>query len=145
MGNITLVPGYMAVEGTEFRYLGEAPECSECPVRTVCHGLDAGKIYRVVNPRTKEHECKVHIGGKVVAVQYEEAPLRIAVPKKKAVEGAIITLDQSVCDIRWCDFANLCSREYIPSGKKARIVEVHDRIACLKDEILIDVTVELEK
>lgn len=135
----------MAVKGIEFRYTGEAPECMDCPVKTVCHGLEKGKMYKVVDPRKKEHDCRVHQDGKVVAVQFEEAPLRIAVPKKMAVEGAIITLDQAACDIRWCENADLCSREYIPLGKKAKIIVVDNRVVCQKGEVLIGVTVELEK
>jgi len=144
MVRITLYPSSTASVGREFTYAGEAPECASCKVRAICHDLKPGHAYRIVALREKEHECAVHDGGKVKVVEYEELPLEIALPVRKAIEGAIITLEGSECSARWCIWAKLCRASYLPKGSKAKVVALGEELECHIGQKLIRARIQLE-
>ncbi|MDG6224294.1 MAG: UPF0179 family protein [Candidatus Thermoplasmatota archaeon] len=144
MARITLYRSAAAREGTTFTYIGQAPECAECKVRAICHSLEEGHVYRITALRDKEHDCAVHEGDKVRVVEYEEMPLEIAVPVKKAMEGAIITLDGSECTWAWCASHGYCRRTALPEGARVRILSLGEDLECAKGAKLKRAVVEIE-
>lgn len=144
MARITLFRSSTAKEGTTFTYIGQAPECAECKVRTICHDLKRNHMYRITALRDKEHDCTVHDGDKVRVVEYEEMPLEIAVPVKKAMEGAIITLEGGECAWVWCASHRYCRRAALPEGAKVRILSLGEDLQCANGTKLKRAVVEIE-
>jgi uncharacterized protein (UPF0179 family) len=130
MVRITLYPSTLSIPGREFIYIGEAPECAECKVRVICHDLRPGHRYRIVALREKEHDCAVHDGDKVRVVEYEELPLEIALPLRKAIEGAIVSIDDTECGSRWCEFNRFCRRISLPIGTRVKIISLGPDMEC---------------
>jgi hypothetical protein len=130
MVRITLYPSTLVSPGREFIYIGEAPECADCKVRKICHDLKPGYRYRITALREKEHDCVVHDGGKVRVVEHEEMPLEIALSQRKAIEGAIVSIDEAECDARWCEGFHLCRRSALKVGTRVRIVSLGPDIEC---------------
>jgi uncharacterized protein (UPF0179 family) len=141
MGKITLVSSNSAKVGYTFTYLGQPPECKDCPIRGICHNLIPGRRYRVIAVREKQHECEVHSAGKVSVVEYEEIPQSIAISRKSAVEGAVITLDGTECPAKWCGNLRFCSQKLYEKGQKVKILEVNEKLECPRGRELMLVTV----
>jgi uncharacterized protein (UPF0179 family) len=144
MVKITLYPSRLSFVGREFTYIGEAPECSECKIRANCHDLKSGHRYRIVALREKEHDCAVHEGDKVRVVEYEELPLEIALPQRKAIEGAIISIEETECDARWCEFNRFCRRVSLPIGTRVRIISLGQDVECPAGTKMKRAIVEIE-
>jgi uncharacterized protein (UPF0179 family) len=119
-----------------------APECEPCELRTICHGLVRGRTYRVISVRDKDHPCAVHLDDKAVVVEIVEESVEASVPARKALEGAIVTLEGSECPVKWCSNHHLCTRTYLQQGEKVLIVTVADELECPLGLKLRKVTVE---
>ncbi len=114
MSGITLIGEHIASVGTQFVFNGGAPECRECKLKIACLNLEPGQHYRVVEVRPKHHdECVIHEQG-VRIVRVEEIRSRIAVRRRQAFEGSIITTDERRCHIKSCPNYRLC----FPLGAK---------------------------
>ncbi len=112
MSNITLIGEHLAREGTDFIFNGAAAECRECRLKVACLNLTPGQHYTVVEVRPKHHdECFIHEGG-VRIVRVEEKSHLIAVRRRQAVVGSIISPDQRKCNFVRCPNYRLC----FPSG-----------------------------
>ncbi|NPA74962.1 MAG: UPF0179 family protein [Euryarchaeota archaeon] len=126
---ITLVGKELAKEGLEFQYVGPLMECRACKLKNVCFNLDEGKWYRVVKVRDKEHECKVHEGGKVVTVEVEEIPVPLLLDVKTVVEGEVIEYHRMNCHGE-CDDPTLCRPIGLRDGTKIKIVKIEGKVKC---------------
>ncbi|MFW3145919.1 MAG: UPF0179 family protein [Thermoplasmatota archaeon] len=142
MGKVTLVGRSLAREGAVFLYAGQADECSNCRLKDICQNLQEGKRYRIVKVREKDHDCPVHEDGKVSAVEVEEAPLEVSIPERKALEGAVVALEEE-CPLRWCHNHRYCRRDLFPKGQKVALVEVYELLECPRDLKLKRSLVEL--
>lgn len=92
MAKVTLVGKLNAKEGEEFVFEGVEGQCDSCSLRRTCGVLDEGRRYRVVALRNgRIQKCPLHEGG-VNAVEVEETAVEVAVPSKKAVEGAKVSV-----------------------------------------------------
>jgi uncharacterized protein (UPF0179 family) len=145
MGRITLYPSITAAPGVVFVYLGEAPECIDCKVRAICHGLKQGHRYRIVKDREKEHPCQVHEGDKVKVVEYEELPMEIAIPGRKAIEGAIISIEDDICPVGICPAHLLNRRARITSGTKVKVISLLEEIDCPGGKKMKRAIIEIER
>lgn len=129
---ITLIGKDLAKEGLEFQYLGPLLECRSCKLKNVCFNLDEGKWYRITKIRDKEHDCKVHDGGKAVTVEVEEIPVPLAVEVRNVVEGESITFKPINCKEYGCEFYDLCHPLGLREGTKVKITKVEGEIDCPK-------------
>ncbi|HHE75586.1 MAG TPA: UPF0179 family protein [Candidatus Aciduliprofundum boonei] len=127
---ITLIGQSLAKEGFEFQYRGPLLECRSCKLKNVCFNLDEGKWYRITKVRDKEHECKIHEGGKVVTVEVEEIPVPIAISTKNVVEGETIAYKPINCKEYACEYYHFCHPLGLRDGFKIKIVKVVDNIEC---------------
>ncbi|MBX8636863.1 MAG: UPF0179 family protein [Thermoplasmata archaeon] len=108
MPGITLIGEHIAKEGMNFIFNGGAPECRECKLKVACLNLEPGQHYTVVEVRPKHHdECVVHEDG-VRIVRVEEKSHFIAVRRRQAVVGSIISPDQRKCDFVRCPNYRFC-------------------------------------
>ena len=108
MSGITLIGEHIAKEGTGFIFNGGVAECRECKLKVACLNLEPGQHYTVVEVRPKHHdECVVHEGG-VRVVRVEEKYHSIAVRRRQAVVGSIISPDQRTCNFLRCPNYRLC-------------------------------------
>ena len=140
-GLITLIGKDLAKEGLEFQYLGPLPECKDCRLKNVCFNLDEGKWYRVVKVRDKEHDCRVHNGGKVVTVEVEELPVPIALNLKTIVEGETVEYHRIPCRDYSCEYYELCHPIGLREGTKIKILKIEGKIECQKNKDLTKVLV----
>lgn len=145
MGKVSLIGRSLAVEGQVFTYTGPAPECGECKLNTICQSLTVGKRYRVLKKRDREHDCPIHDQDRVVAVEVEELPLEISIPDRKALESAVVTIEDKGCDRRWCENNRICRIEYVPKGTKIFLISVHEQLRCPKGLKLRRVIAEIRK
>jgi uncharacterized protein len=132
MGKVSLIGKTLAKEGTVFTYIGRTPECEPCKLVKICQGLEVGKRYKISKVRAKEHKCPIHDLETVVAVEVEEMPLEVSIPSRKALESAIVSLDEESCPIKWCQNQKLCKRDMVSKGAKVAIISVHEELECPK-------------
>lgn len=132
MGKVTLIGKSLALEGQVFTYIGTVPECGDCKLSGTCQNLSPGRRYRIDKVRDKEHDCPIYEDGKVVAVEVSDLPMEISVPGRKALESAIVTMEDEGCKWRWCENNRLCRMEYVPKGTKVLLVSVHEQLQCPK-------------
>ena len=128
--DVTLVPVEFAKEGVEFQYLGPSQECRECKLKNVCLRLEEGKWYRVVGIRGNEHECKIHNNGKVVSVEVEEIPAKIALPRKIAIEGSTVQYSPVKCRNKGCIYYEYCRPYKLRGETKIKIEKLLGEIDC---------------
>ena len=121
---ITLVPQYLAKEGSEFFFIGPLKECGTCNLKNVCYNLKPNKKYKVVKSREKEHKCFIHPNNKVITVEVEEMHRQVMVPRKYAKEGAIISYKRVECDNIKCPFSSICIFNSVPEDAKLKILTV---------------------
>jgi len=108
MPGITLIGEHIAKEGNEFVFNGPAPECRECKLKVACLNLEPGQHYKIVEVRPKHHDdCFIHEGG-VRVVRVEEIPQKIAVRRKQAIEGSVITPEERKCNFVGCPNYRYC-------------------------------------
>lgn len=144
MGKVSLIGKSLAKEGMVFIYIGQTPECEPCKLGKICQDLEIGKRYKISKVREKEHKCPIHDLETVVAVEVEEMSIEITMPLKKAMEAAVVTLDDESCPIRWCSNNYLCRRELFPKGTKVALISVHEELECLKGLKLKRTVVEIK-
>lgn len=120
---ITLIGEHIARVGTQFVFNGGAPECRECKLKIACLNLEPGQHYKVVEVRPKHHdECLIHEEG-VRIVRVEETTHQIAVRRRQALEGSLISPDERRCDYIGCPNYRLC----FPLGaKKSKYKVIRD-------------------
>jgi len=142
MSKVTLVGKLLAKTGNLFLYAGPAEECKECKLFKLCHSLKEGWTYRIVKVRKVSHRCPVHFDG-VSVVEVEELPLELAIPRKEAIEGAIITVKgrkcrkfSPGCAERW-----ECNNPYLKKSK-VKILKVLGPVDCGTGEDLVKVVLE---
>ena len=138
---ITLIGKELAQEGLEFQYLGPLLECRNCKLKNVCFNLDEGKWYRITAVRDKEHDCKVHEGGKVVTVEVEELPVPLALNAKGVVEGETVTFKPANCKEYDCEYYELCHPLGLREGTKIKVEKIVEDIKCPKNKNLKKVLV----
>ncbi len=129
MPGITLIGEHLAKEGTQFVFNGPSPECRDCKLKVACLNLEPGQHYRVVEVRPKHHDdCAIHQDG-VRVVKVEECVNRIAVRRRQAVEGSIISPDRRECSVLGCPNYRLC----FPLGvqkQKYKVLSVGNPVEC---------------
>ncbi len=139
MALITLLGKSGAVEGKEFFFVGPLTECKDCRLKGVCFNLEPGSKYRVVNTRAQEHECHEYDGDSVVAVEVEKIPTQAAVSKKMAIEGSVITYQESKCENLGCPNYFLCHAVGKKEGMKYSITTVRGDLECPIGEKMVSV------
>jgi len=126
---VTVVGELQCRKGLEFVFGGPLAECRDCKVRNVCFHLEEGRIYRVTAVRDVHHDCKVHEGG-VRVVEVEKVPTRAAIQKSAAVEGSLITFEESDCNRVGCDSYPVCRPVGASEGMKFRVTSVGEELEC---------------
>ncbi len=132
---VTVVGERQCKKGFEFVFGGPLAECRDCKVRNVCFHLEPNRRYVVKEVRDVHHECKVHEEG-VRVVEVEKLPTRTALPMRAAVEGSMITFEESSCNHIGCPNFRLCKPSGASEGMRFRIVSVEGDIECLKGKSL---------
>ncbi len=125
---VTLVGEQLAVEGTDFTYLGSNSECRNCQLKTVCFNLKPGRSYRITKLRDKSHDCTIH-EGRVVVIEVEELPLTVAITKERP-EGTMITIEKKDCKNIGCDSFDICATTTLQNGKPYTIKKLYGKIQC---------------
>jgi uncharacterized protein (UPF0179 family) len=132
---VTVVGERQCKKGFEFVFGGPMADCRDCKVKNVCFHLDPGRVYRVTEVRNVHHECKVHEEG-VRVVEVEKLPTRSSLPAKSAVEGAMVTFEESDCNVIGCANYRLCKPAGASEGMRFRILSVEGDIDCPKGKVL---------
>ncbi|OGS56406.1 MAG: hypothetical protein A3K60_08275 [Euryarchaeota archaeon RBG_19FT_COMBO_56_21] len=104
---VTVVGESQCKKGFEFVFGGPLADCRDCKVRNVCFHLEQNKWYKVTEIRDVHHECRIHEGG-VRVVEVEKIPIQAAVPTRIAVEGSMMTFEETDCDVVGCAHYRLC-------------------------------------
>jgi len=132
---VTVVGERQCRKGFEFVFGGPLSECRECKVKNVCFHLEPNRLYRVTEVREVHHECKVHEEG-VRVVEVEKLPTRTALDAKAAVEGSMVTFEESDCELIGCPSYRICKPAGATEGMRFRIVTVEGEIECQKGKNL---------
>ena len=130
MAIVTLIGENLAKKGMEFVYMGPLPECRDCKLRNACFNLEPGRMYKITKVRDTKHECKIHEGGKVRAVEVEKVPVEAAIPAKMAVEGSTIRFERQNCLNMGCASYRLCNPLGLKEGSKYRIKKIKGDVKC---------------
>jgi len=138
---VTVVGESQCKRGFEFVFGGPLADCRDCKVKNVCFHLEQNRWYRVTEVRDVHHDCKIHEGG-VRVVEVERLPTRAALPKGYAVEGSMITFEESNCDKLGCPNFKSCRPLGASEGMRFRIASVEGEIDCPKDRKLTVVLLE---
>jgi len=126
---VTVVGERQCRKGFEFVFGGPLSECRECKVKNVCFHLEPNRLYRVTEVRDVHHECKVHEEG-VRVVEVEKLPTRTAMNAKAAVEGSMVTYEESDCELIGCPNYRICKPAGAAEGMRFRIAAVEGEIEC---------------
>jgi uncharacterized protein (UPF0179 family) len=126
---VTVVGERQCRKGFEFVFGGPLSECRECKVRNVCFHLEPNRLYRVTEVRDVHHECKVHEEG-VRVVEVEKLPTRTAMNAKAAIEGSMVTYEESDCELIGCPNYRICKPAGAAEGMRLRIASVEGEIEC---------------
>jgi len=132
---VTVVGESQCKKGFEFVFSGPLAECRECKVKNVCFHLEPNRLYRVIEVRDVHHDCKVHEEG-VRVVEVEKLPTKTALPSKSAIEGSMITYEETNCDFIGCPNYRICRPAGAAEGMRFRIASVGDEIECRRDKAL---------
>jgi uncharacterized protein (UPF0179 family) len=132
---LTLVDSKLAEVGYEFINYGEADECRDCRLTKACLNLEAGRKYRVINTRDKEHECT--IAGRATVVEVEECDIAAALDKKKIFIGSKITFEPVQCGNIFCKNIKHCKPEGIERGNACRVLDALGKIKCEEGNDLV--------
>ncbi len=134
----TLCGANLATAGTRFLASDPARECYPCPLFTQCVGkLESGRVYDVVEVRSKSLACPIHEGG-VIPVVVSEAAQQASVEKRIAVEGLTISFQTPVCFEYDCPNYTNCFPVGLVSGDRVTILEANSksRIDCRIGRVL---------
>jgi uncharacterized protein (UPF0179 family) len=122
---VTVVGESQCKKGFEFVFGGPLADCRDCKVKNVCFHLEQNRWYKVTEIRDVHHECKIHEGG-VRVVEVEKIPIQAAIPSRGALEGSMITYEESDCDRIGCANFRLCSPFGPGEGVRYQISKVLD-------------------
>ncbi|MBO4763248.1 MAG: UPF0179 family protein [Candidatus Methanomethylophilaceae archaeon] len=136
---ITLLGEPQAEAGKEFYFIGPMNDCKECKLKGVCFNLEPGSRYKVVEIRPQSHECHEYLDDKVVAAVVEKIPTPAAVPKKQAIEGSMITYQESKCEQMDCPNYWLCHAPGKVAGAKYSVQAVSGDLDCPRGEKMVGV------
>ena len=139
MALITLLGKTHAEVGSEFYFIGPLTECKDCRLKGVCFNLEPGAKYRVTEVRPQEHECHEFYGDSVTAVVVEKIVTSAAIPKKQAIEGSVITYQESKCDNIGCPNYGLCHAPGKKDGMKYSVAAVKGDLECPRKEKMVSV------
>lgn len=139
MALITLLGKAHAEVGSEFYFIGPLTECKDCRLKGVCFNLEPGAKYRVTEVRPQTHECHEYDGDAVVAVVVEKIVTPAAIPKKQAIEGSVITYQESKCDNIGCPNYALCHAPGKRDGMKYSVAAVRGDLECSRKEKMVSV------
>ena len=132
---ITLVGETQAKIGNRFYFMGPQTDCKECRLRGVCFNLEPGRQYEIVGIRDTHHDCEVHEGG-VRIVEVEKKSTVACVPKKTAIEGSIITYEESDCARMGCENWRYCHPVGMRTGDKLTVTDIIRKVDCpIKDDL----------
>ncbi|MFO8077271.1 MAG: UPF0179 family protein [Thermoplasmatota archaeon] len=130
MAQVTLIGERIAEKDLIFTYQGHLEECRNCKLKNICFNLKQYQRYRIKKVRNKRHSCSVH-DGDVVVVEVEKLPLLAAIEKKYS-KGSKITMKKRDCEMRSCEFFDLCMSKATQENKKYKIKTVLEPISCEK-------------
>ena len=134
---ITLVGEAQARTGNRFYFMGPQTDCKECRLRGVCFNLEPGRQYEIVSVRDTHHDCEVHDGG-VRVVEVEKKPTMSCVSKKVAIEGSIITFDESDCARMGCEHWPHGHPIGIKAGEKLTVTDTVGKVDCpIRDDLVL--------
>jgi len=120
---VTLIGALMARQGLEFIYEGPIGECETCKVRKVCHNLQPGRKYRIVEVRANtRHECPVHMHS-ACAVEVIESSIVALINADMAIVNSKIQYEFS-CNKTHCKSYDLCHPEGILEREKYVVGEI---------------------
>lgn len=139
MALITLLGNAHAEVGREFYFMGPLTDCKDCRLKGVCFNLEPGSRYRVVEVRPQVHECHEYDGDSVTAVVVEKIPTPAAIPKKQAIEGSVITFQESRCTEVSCRNYWLCHAPGKTDGGKYSVTSVKEDLDCPIGEKMVSV------
>ncbi len=134
---VTLIGTKLAKVGNEFIFRGGAKDCEGCKLHKTCLNLNIGSKYRITHVRnTGEFDCFVHDSG-VCAVEVVEAPIKMAIESRKAIQGSKLVYEQE-CEESDCEHYTLCFPPGLKKYEKFTIVDVGDEVidSCEKGKIL---------
>ncbi len=124
-GIITLVSREQALVGSRFRVYSIPEECTRCRLYAACMGrLVPKRVYEVVEVRRGLGQRCPLTGSEMVPVIAVHVPIRVLVPDRYALEGAIITYDY------WCDCEDCVRDPILRRGEKVRVLRIVGRKAC---------------
>jgi len=132
---VTVVGERQCKKGFEFVFNGPLAECRECKVKNVCFHLEPNRLYRVVDVREVHHDCKVHEEG-VRVVEVEKLPTKTALPTMVAVEGSMVTFEETDCTAIGCPNYRICKPAGAVEGMRFRITTVSGEIECRRGRSL---------
>ncbi len=116
---ITLVGREQARVGYRFKVHSVPEECSRCRLYPVCMGkLVPKRVYEVVEVRKGTGQRCPLTASEMVPVVVVNVPIRVLVPDRYALEGAIITYDY------WCDCEGCVREPILKRGEKVKILNV---------------------
>lgn len=120
---VTVVGEHQCRKGLEFVFEGPVAECRDCKVRNVCFHLEPNRRYRITEVRDVHHECKIHEDG-VRVVEVERVPTRAAISSRSAIEGSMLSFEESDCDRLGCPDYRLCVPIGVSEGLRFRVASV---------------------
>ena len=126
---ITLVGEEQAKVGNRFYFMGPQTDCKECRLRGVCFNLEPGRQYEITSLRDTKHDCEVHEGG-VRVVEVEKKPTLACVSKKLAIEGSLITFEDSDCARMGCEHWQHCHPVGMKAGDKLTVTDMVGKVDC---------------
>ncbi|MBQ6547546.1 MAG: UPF0179 family protein [Candidatus Methanomethylophilaceae archaeon] len=134
---ITLVGETQAKIGNRFYFMGPQTDCKECRLRGVCFNLEPGRQYEIISIRDTKHECEIHEDG-VRVVEVEKKPTLACIPKKVAIEGSVITYDESDCGRMGCEHWQHCHPIGIKAGEKLSVSDIVGKVDCpIRDDLML--------
>ncbi len=139
MSLITLLGKSQAEVGKEFYFLGPLNDCRDCKLKGVCFNLEPGSRYRVVEVRPQTHACHEFIDDEVTAAVVEKISTPAAIPKKQAIDGSMITYQESKCQYLGCENYWLCHAPGKTEGSKYSVKSVIGDMKCPKGDKMVRV------
>lgn len=129
----TLVSREQAEVGHRFKVVKIPDECSTCKLYQICMGrLKPRRTYRIVEVRPSlGQKCKI-TGGEMSPVVVEELPIKLLLPRSKALEGVIVTYEG---ECRGCD--GCPDEDTLRPGEKVLVVKVLDKTSCNGREFFV--------
>ncbi len=137
---VTLIGEDLAVEGTEFTYLGANSECRNCQLKTVCFNLKPGRSYRIMKLRDKRHACSVH-EGQVVVAEVEELPI-LGMTDQEVTPGVTMRLYKYNCRNLSCPYLEACTNPVIQPDRSYVVNQVRGKVDCPRGATLYRVEVK---